>query len=176
MPRLKFLSSFDAEDEHVPAFARGPIPPQKGDPMAPQTGPTPRNRTLGTLSAVALVIAIAVAARVHGEVVGTNGFRTMIDDAVARNARGDERPLQRRRGSRLRSHDDPTPPRCDRHGARGAPLRKGRAAEAARPGDHRRPAAGDRGHAPRPWRRAALRHPGSDAGSAGLRQPSGALT
>src|SRR6266404_9918776 len=84
MPRLKFLSSFDAEDEHVPAFARGPIPPQKGDPMAPQTGPTPRNRTLGTLSAVALVIAIAVAARVHGEVVGTNGFRTMIDDAVAR--------------------------------------------------------------------------------------------
>src|SRR6266478_2737518 len=84
MPRLKFLSSFNAEDEHVPAFARGPIPPQKGDPMAPQTGPTPRNRTFGALSALALVIAIAVAARVHGEVVGTNGFRTMMGDAVAR--------------------------------------------------------------------------------------------
>src|SRR6266849_7450759 len=80
MPRLKFLSSFDAEDEHVPAF----IPPQKGDPMAPQTGPTSRNRTFGTLSAVALVIAVAVAARVHGEVVGTTGFRTMMGDAVAR--------------------------------------------------------------------------------------------
>src|ERR1700758_5598302 len=52
--------------------------------MALQTGPTPRNRTFATLSAVALVIAVAVAARVHGEVVGTNGFRTMMNDAVAR--------------------------------------------------------------------------------------------
>jgi len=52
--------------------------------MALRAGPVPWNRTFGTLSAVALVIAIAVAARVQGEVVGTNGFRTMIDDAVAR--------------------------------------------------------------------------------------------
>ena len=52
--------------------------------MAPQTGPTPRNRTFGTLSAVALVIAVAVAARVHGEVVGTTGFRPMMGGAVAR--------------------------------------------------------------------------------------------
>ena len=52
--------------------------------MALQTGTTPWNRTLGTLSAVALVIAVAFAARVRGDVVGTTGFRTMIDDAVAR--------------------------------------------------------------------------------------------
>ena len=52
--------------------------------MALQAGPASWNRTLGTLSAVALVIAVAVAARVQGEVVGTNDFRTMIDDAVAR--------------------------------------------------------------------------------------------
>ena len=52
--------------------------------MALQTGPTPQNGTFGTLSAVALVIAVSVAARVHGEVVGTTDFWTMMGDAVAR--------------------------------------------------------------------------------------------
>ena len=49
-----------------------------------QTGPASWNHTFALVSAVALVIAVCVVGRVHGQVVGTNGFRTMMNDSVAR--------------------------------------------------------------------------------------------
>jgi hypothetical protein len=55
--------------------------------MPRQTGPTPRDRStpsFGSLLAVALVVAVAFVARGHSQGVGTDGFRTMISDAVAR--------------------------------------------------------------------------------------------
>src|SRR5262245_54493784 len=65
----------------------GPMPPQYEAPLPSQTGPTLRDRSptsFGALLAVALVAAVAFAARGDGPVVGPGGFRAMIADAVAR--------------------------------------------------------------------------------------------
>src|SRR5262249_44953718 len=64
-----------------------PMPPRKEDSFASRTGPTPRNRwpaSFGAILVVALVVAVAFAAHGDGPVVGAEGFRAMIADAVAR--------------------------------------------------------------------------------------------
>jgi len=61
--------------------------PQNEDSFPSQTGPTPRDRSptsFGAVLAVALVVAAALTAHGDGPVVGADGFRTMIADAVAR--------------------------------------------------------------------------------------------
>ena len=63
------------------------MPPQNEDSFASQTGPTPRNRSptyFGAILVAALVVAVAFAAHGDGPVVGAEGFRAMITDAVAR--------------------------------------------------------------------------------------------
>ena len=63
------------------------MPPPNEGPLPAQTGPTCRNRSptsFAALLAVALVVAVAFAARGDGPVVRPDGFRVMIADAVAR--------------------------------------------------------------------------------------------
>ena len=62
------------------------MPPQDEDSPS-QTGPTLRNRALTSFRALLVVIVVAAvtfAARADGPVVGADGFRAMIADAVAR--------------------------------------------------------------------------------------------
>jgi len=59
----------------------------RGEPLPARTGPTPRDcspTSFGALLAVALVVAVAFAARGDGPVAGPDGFRVMIADAVRR--------------------------------------------------------------------------------------------
>jgi len=56
-------------------------------PLAAPTRPISRDRlraSFGTLFAVAVVLGVAFAARGDGPVIGPDGFRAMIGDAVAR--------------------------------------------------------------------------------------------
>jgi hypothetical protein len=63
------------------------MPPPNEGPLPAQTAPTRRDRSLtsfAALLAVALVVAVAFAARGDGPIVRPDSFRVMIADAVAR--------------------------------------------------------------------------------------------
>ena len=63
------------------------MPPQNEDPLPSRTGPASRDgspTSFAAFLAVALVVAVTFAARGDGPIVGEDGFRAMITDAVAR--------------------------------------------------------------------------------------------